>query len=258
MNRRLFLLAALSALGACRTNPDEHQPEQVLRVLTYNIHHGEGTDGVFDYERLAEAITRLTPDVVTLQEVDNKTLRANGVDQTRRLEELTGMHGVFGVAMDYQGGQYGEAILSRFPIANHEAHPLPFTEGREPRTALAARIVPDNGLPELTLVGTHLCHQDEDLRLRQAAEINRVFPADAAGPIILAGDLNSRRGSPPMNELLTGRWIDATNRESRIDYVLIRPEDPWTVIDTYVIDEPLTSDHPPVLTVLQWEGAERK
>ena len=131
--------------------------------------------------------------------------RSAGVDQTLRLAQLTGLHGVFGNAMDYSGGEYGEAILSRFPIAEYRAHPLPFTEGREPRAALAARIVPDNGLPEFVLIGTHLCHQDESLRLQQVTEINALFPPSGAAPVILAGDLNARRGSPPMEELLEAR-----------------------------------------------------
>ena len=82
-----FALAAALVLGACNTpsdpRPDERQPEPLLRVLTYNIHHGEGTDGVFDYQRLARVINELEPDVVALQEVDNKTRRAAGVDLRR-------------------------------------------------------------------------------------------------------------------------------------------------------------------------------
>ena len=255
-----FAFALALVFGACNTPSgprlDENQPEQLLRVLTYNIHHGEGTDGVFDYERLARVIIELEPDVVALQEVDNQTRRAAGVDQTLRLQELTGLLGVFGKAMDYSGGQYGEAILSSFPILEHQAHPLPFAEDREPRTALAARIAPDNGLPEFVLVGTHLCHQDEGLRLRQVTQINDLFPASGGVPIILVGDLNARRGSPPMDELLESRWVDATNPDSAIDYVLVRPSDPWTVVGRYVIEDRVTSDHRPVLTILRWEGEE--
>src|SRR6202165_2432600 len=47
-----------------------------LRVLTYNIHHGEGTDGRFDVPRLAEVIKSVRPDLVALQEVDEGTERA--------------------------------------------------------------------------------------------------------------------------------------------------------------------------------------
>lgn len=61
-------------------------------------------------------ITNLQPDLVALQEVDQKTGRSSGIDQAAELGHLTGMHWVFGKAMDYQGGGYGLAVLSRFPI----------------------------------------------------------------------------------------------------------------------------------------------
>ncbi|MDB4778333.1 endonuclease/exonuclease/phosphatase family protein, partial [bacterium] len=95
-----------------------------LRVLTYNIHHGRAMDGQFDYERLAATIAKLKPDVVALQEVDNKTERASGVDQAKRLGELLEMNHVFGNALYFSGGQYGEGVLSRFPIKDAKAHHL--------------------------------------------------------------------------------------------------------------------------------------
>ncbi|MEO1530005.1 MAG: endonuclease/exonuclease/phosphatase family protein, partial [Planctomycetota bacterium] len=111
-----------------------------LRVLTYNIHHGRGTDGKFDYERLARTIAKLKPDVVALQEVDNQTTRSSGVDQAKELGRRLQMHHVFGNAMDFAGGQYGEAVLSRFPILKSKTHALPHQAGNEPRAALAAHI----------------------------------------------------------------------------------------------------------------------
>ncbi len=78
-----------------------------LRVLTYNIHHGEGTDRKFDLERLAKSIQAPAPDMVALQEVERKTRRASGGDQAAELGKLTGMHAEFGKAMDYSGGEFG-------------------------------------------------------------------------------------------------------------------------------------------------------
>ena len=164
-----------------------------LRVLTYNIHHGEGSDGKFDYERLAGKIDELRPDVALLQEVDRGTKRAGGVDQAARLAELTGMESVFGRAMPYEGGEYGLAILSRFPIERFETYPLPFDFGQEPRSLLRARIVPDNGLPVFDCWATHLCHQSEDSRVRQAKQIRWVTREFDNAPAVLAGDFNARQ-----------------------------------------------------------------
>ena len=83
----------------------------IVRALTYNIHHGEGTDGRLDLSRLAAIISSAAPDLVALQEVDLGTARAGGVDQLAELGRLTGMHPVFGKAMDYQGGAYGVGVL---------------------------------------------------------------------------------------------------------------------------------------------------
>ena len=151
------------------------QPKARLRVLTYNIHHGEGTDGRFDYERLAGVITDLNPDVVALHEVDRKTRRARGIDQPALMEKLTGMKSVFGRSFHYSGGEYGNAVLSRLPVDNVQTHYLPFRFGQEPRAAVAARVSPDNGLPRFILVSTHLSTRARGSE--QAHQLNSLFPA---------------------------------------------------------------------------------
>jgi endonuclease/exonuclease/phosphatase family metal-dependent hydrolase len=241
-----FSLLITSIVGA-----DE---KPVLRVLTYNIHHGEGMDGKFDYERLARIIRSVTPDVVALQEVDKKTERADGIDQAAHLAALTGMEYAYGRAMYYSGGEYGEAILSRFPLSEPKGHPLPFTAGKEPRGMLVATVHPDNGIPVFLFANTHLCHISEELRTDQATHINALLPRDGTLPVILTGDLNARKGSATMDTLLQERWIDATKAISKIDYILLRPQDPWTIIEIKNIDEKVASDHLPVLAVLQWNG----
>ena len=70
----------------------------------------------------------------------------------------------------------------------------------------------------------------------------------------MAGDLNARPGSNPMKVLLDEAWIDAVAPKSRIDYVLLRKEDPWEIVETIIVDEPIVSDHDPILTILKWTG----
>ncbi|MCP4452589.1 MAG: hypothetical protein GY809_14100 [Planctomycetes bacterium] len=246
--------STLCILALSPVTPASNTPPHLLRVLTYNIHHAQGTDGKFDYQRLATIINRVKPDIVALQEVDRKTQRASGVDQGTHLAELTGMASVYGKAMDFSGGEYGQAILSRFPIVDSTVHGLTPKRGYEPRIMLCARIKPNNGLPDFDFAGTHLCHQSETRRTDQAKEINRRLTATGDMPVILAGDFNARSGSSSMAELLDTRWIDATEKTSRIDYILLRPNDPWQVIEVETIDEPVASDHKPVLAVLAWTG----
>ncbi len=107
------------------------QGPTTLRILAYNIHHGAGNDEVLDLERIAELIRSLDPDLVALQEIDNRTERTGGVAQAARLGQLTGMGSAFGKFMDYQGGEYGMAVLSRLDYEKPTNHVLP--AGPEPR-----------------------------------------------------------------------------------------------------------------------------
>jgi endonuclease/exonuclease/phosphatase family metal-dependent hydrolase len=265
-----FLL--LPSLGACSAGStsvsSSHSAAVVdrpirVRILTYNIHHGQGTDGVFDLPRIAQVIKDQDPDLVALQEVDNRTTRASGVDQAAELGRLTGMHHVFGKAMDYAGGGYGEAILSRFTIIESRNHGLPFSPGREPRAAIAAVVRIEPGGPDLVFVGTHFDHtRDPADRISQARRINDLFVRENGPPAILAGDLNAVPGSGPMNSLLR-YWSDASrdspaptipvvNPTRRIDYVLYRPAGSWRIVESRVIDERIASDHRPLLVVLEY------
>jgi endonuclease/exonuclease/phosphatase family metal-dependent hydrolase len=234
-----------------------------LRVLCYNIHHGEGTDGKVDLPRLARVIRAADPDLVALQEVDRNTKRTGGVDQTAELARRTGLHGAFGRAIDFQGGQYGQAILSRFPLGATTVHTLPGEPEREQRIAFEARLT--TGGREWSFVTTHLHHQQDGLRRRQAAKLNDLF-ADAPRPVVLAGDLNATPDSEPV-ALLRKQWAFATAAKDlltfpaarptkQIDYVLYRPAKRFEAVEAKVIDEPAASDHRPVLAVLRRAGAE--
>jgi endonuclease/exonuclease/phosphatase family metal-dependent hydrolase len=256
--RRCFIASvlaglALTALAGCQTGSVKPRAPGTLRVLTYNIHHGEAMDKKFDYHRLAKVINDLSPDIVALQEVDIGTERASGVDQAALLGKLCKMHHVFGQAMPHQGGQYGEAILSRFPIEKVLVHPLPYEFEQEPRAALEVRITP-HGIGPIAFVGTHLCHQKVENRVQQTQRLARLFSKQEGYPVILVGDFNARPGSEPMNVLLDAGWIDTVAPRSIIDYVLVRSCDPWKVKEVAIIDEPVVSDHDPVLVILQRQG----
>lgn len=259
MNRAI----ALSVLLLAWSVGSQNVPAPVtLRVLTYNIHHGEGNDGIFDLVRIAEVVKSSRADLVALQEVDRGTERASGVNQLAALERLTGLHGKFGKTMDYLGGDYGVAVLSRWPIAGAQDHPLPGTPDREPRTALTVHVRAGENGPLLHFTCTHFDQgREEQNRLAQAASLNELETHDDQ-PAILAGDFNSRSDTEVM-KTLEARWMNAfaadpslasDGRPRRGDYVLFRPVDRWRVLETRIIDERIASDHRPVLVVLEWTG----
>jgi endonuclease/exonuclease/phosphatase family metal-dependent hydrolase len=274
MNRAGPLLLGLAVVLACvderqdlesQSDPNPSTPEAAneapvrepgtLRILAYNIRHGEGMDSVINLKRVAELISELEPDIVTLQEIDSAVERTFAVNQVAVLGELTGMHALFGGFFDYQGGRYGMGLLSRYPILAYENHRLP--DGLEPRTALAARIDVDG--TELVVVGIHLYATHEE-RMAQARRVIDLLQ-DEAAPVILAGDCNSTPDSEVM-ALFAGPWqipdkgddnftfpSDTPDRE--IDYIIYRPADRFVIIDHWPVDEPLVSDHRPLILDLQ-------
>jgi len=212
-------------------------------------------DGKVDIRRAADLIAGLEPDLVVLQEIDNGADRSRQQDQMAVLSELTGLHARFGAFMPYQGGHYGIGLLSRFPIVESMNHLLP--EGAEPRSALDARVRLPSG-EELLLCSVHL-YRTETERLAQAQTLVEIY-REIDIPMILGGDFNSKPGSSVMN-LIEEVWtntdkgedrftMSSTNPRSEIDFVLYRPANRFDVVSIDVLDEPLVSDHRPVLMVL--------
>lgn len=261
---RVIVATALLALVGAVPADDKPAPK-ALRVLTYNIHHGAGTDGKLDLPRIAEVIKAAKPDFVALQEVDWNTTRTGKVDQAAELAKLTGLNGEFGKAIDLQGGAYGLAVLSRFPLKGARAHPLPGKEKQEARIVMRVTVEAGRGLPALTFLNTHLQHDDNETREKQVAKIDELF-GTAEGAFVLTGDLNAAPGSAPI-KALTKNWTFATEPggaglltipsdapRQQIDYVLFRPAGKFKVVEAKVIEEKVASDHRPVLAVLEWVG----
>ena len=231
-----------------------------LRVLTYNIHHGEGIDGKLDLARIAKVILSVEPHLVALQEVDQRTERTRGVDQPAELARLTGMQVVFGGNIRFQGGDYGNAVLSRLPVRSHRNHLLPSLDEGERRGVLAVELaLPSGG--DLLLLATHLDHRPKDAeRLASAKVINDLVAKAPDRPAILAGDLNATPESDVLARLLAA-WTNTTDKplatipvaspSRQIDFVLVRPAARWKTIETRVLDEAVASDHRALLTVLE-------
>lgn len=254
---------ALNSSVAVAQQFSSQVPEGLLRirVLSYNIHHAEGTDGVLDVERIAAVICSVNPDLVSLQEVDRRCSRSDNADQPAELAELTGFTSVFVKNIDLQGGEYGNAVLSRWPVIEHRNHALPNHRDGEQRGALAVSVRPPGFDSELTLIATHFDHRPDDSeRIASAQMLNDVFGADEIRPVILAGDLNARPDSAVLAKLLP-TWGNASRQvmltspadkpRSQIDYVLMRPARRWKVIECGVLDEAVASDHRAIFSVIE-------
>jgi endonuclease/exonuclease/phosphatase family metal-dependent hydrolase len=152
--------------------------------MTYNIHHGEGTDGKIDLNRIAEVIVSQRADIVALQEVDRGVERTARRDLIAELAALTRMNYAFGRNIDYQGGEYGNAILSKFPIIKHENHHFKMLRQGEQRGILRAVLDVDG--KRLILLNTHIDYrQDDTERLSNVEEIRLMLSDYSGQPVIL-------------------------------------------------------------------------
>jgi endonuclease/exonuclease/phosphatase family metal-dependent hydrolase len=257
---RVLLAIAIACSSPRSLHANEPTQPVTLQVLSYNIHHGEGLDGRLDLERIGAIIRGAQPDLVALQEVDQNLPRTDKVDQSAELARLTGMHVAFGGNYQFDGGDYGNAVLSRRPIRRRQNHRLPMPTPGEPRGLLEVEVELDGGEP-LVFLAAHLDHRPLDRSRRESAEaINELAAATPNRLSILAGDLNavpesevlkilrSQWHSPEGDSLLTS---PAKSPRRQIDYVLLRPASRWRVVDVKVLDEPIASDHRPLLVKLE-------
>ncbi|NYG56497.1 endonuclease/exonuclease/phosphatase family protein [Nocardioides perillae] len=201
-----------------------------LRVLTFNIHAGLG-GGRLQLGRVAEEIAATGADVVFLQEVDRFRARSGRTDQPALLAQRLGMEVAFGSNVRHpRGGQYGTAILSRWPIVDQRNLALPNRPGLEQRGLLFAAIDVE-GTP-LHAYGTHLQHTRGPARLEQMQAALQVIAADPV-PKVFAGDFNAGPASAALQvarRYLADPWpvvgdgpgltVPPRAPRRRIDYVL--------------------------------------
>jgi endonuclease/exonuclease/phosphatase family metal-dependent hydrolase len=238
----------------------------VISVLTYNIYHGETMLGNFDLDIIAKVLKESGADLIALQEVDFKTKRAKGYDLATELGHRIGYLPFFASAMSYDGGEYGEAILSRFSALSTRKIHLPNSEGNEPRTALEVAIELPSG-DTIYFVGTHLDHtRDPADRIAQGKTLASAFKQNGH-PGILAGDLNALPGSTTMKEI-TKFWnttalkdplptFPAKDPQRKIDYILVHPAERWQVLHTQTICDTIASDHCGYLITLKLKNIPR-
>jgi endonuclease/exonuclease/phosphatase family metal-dependent hydrolase len=246
MTRTFLLSTALALLATCAPSWTASAPEpHPLRVLVYNMHAGKDASGADNLPRVAEVVRKTEADLVLLQEVDRLTERSGRVDQIAELARLIGMHAAFGKTLDYQGGEYGIALFSRWPIAEDTLIHLPVDPpqlraggSREPRGVLLGRIAAPGG--PLYALNTHLDPSREDSYRRQEAaallEVAGRLRATGAS-VLLGGDLNATPESAVIGMLRGAGWRDAWEvcgrgegltypaREpvKRIDYLFLPP-----------------------------------
>lgn len=249
---------------------------KTLRVMTYNIYGARATSpaNAADLDAIAEVIRRQDPDFVTLNEVDVFTERSGkSVHQARDLAEKLGMEWHFSKAIDISGGQYGDAVLSKYPILETFSYTLPCAAEQpgEDRSLCVIRVEIDG--KSLYVASTHLDHLSGDAsRMVQAAEIRTICSTELTGDMILCGDLNAVPSSnviATMTSFLTAAGtIDQYTYPSddptrKIDYIMFTPINHFGVQNCQVVsrndqqvDGADASDHRPVVADIRFQTEE--
>jgi len=232
-----------------------------IRVMSYNIHVGVGMDKKLDLPRIAAVINGQRADLVGLQEVDRGVERTGRIDEIAELAKLTHMDYAFAFNLKYQGGQYGVAILSRYPIRSTDHRLYLNTREAERRGFIRAEVNIDGRV--VNFATTHLDYQYEDGRVFEAEQLLAGLK-DVKGPLIVVGDFNdvpTGGAYKLMNEQFADAWIEsgasdqglsypADKPAKRIDYILSRRTDRIRTKKAWIVST-LASDHIPVVADLE-------
>ncbi len=256
-----FILAFLFAVAAAPRLRAAEPARVRLHVMSYNIPLGLGKDKKLDLARLAGVIKRERADIVGLQEVDRGVERTGRVDEIKELARLTGMDYAFAHNLDYQGGQYGVAVLSRFPILSIDHWRYANRRERERRGFIRVEI--EVGGRRLNFVTTHLDYQFEDGRVFETEQLLKAL-ADVRGPLVVAGDFNEEPRGGAYEMMLKAGFTDAWTEDAaagltypadkptkRIDYVFHRNLGQDVHANTSVPDT-LASDHRPLVASIRF------
>lgn len=228
------------------------QAQHALRLMTYNIKNANGMDDICNFQRVANVINNASPDVVAIQEVDSMTRRSGQKYVLGEIAERTQMHACFAPAIEFDGGKYGIGLLTRQVPLRLQAIPLPGRE--EARTLILAEF------QDYIYGCTHLSLTEED-RMK-SLEIVKSFTASYKKPLFLAGDMNAEPESDFIKELQKDFQILSNPKQSTypapepketIDYVtaLKSNANGFALISSQVLNEPLASDHRPILVELR-------
>lgn len=246
--KKLFFAATifLSALTACNDSTS------TVTMMSYNIHNGIGLDKVTDYARIGELIKSYSPDIVAIQEIDSVTTRSDGKYVLAEIAKVAEMDDYFAPAIDFRGGKYGIGLLCKNKPLDIHRLPLP---GREEARALIAAEFPD-----YIFACTHLSLTEEDRNT--SISIISDLAKESGKPFFIAGDFNAKPDSHFIQTItrdftpITGTTtptFPADTPNIVIDYIMSYNATGRGIIvnNAAVIDEPVMSDHRPIIAIVE-------
>lgn len=267
----VFLISCSFANDTSSKKQDSEESDELkLRVMAYNIHHANppSKPEYIDIDAIVKVIKAADPDILALQEVDVNIPRSGAINEAEVIAEQLNMNVFFGKAIDYHGGEYGVAILSKYPMSEEVVHKLPTkaeTNG-EPRVLATAKIKLSDGTV-IRFGSTHLDAQKSSVN--RELQINKIakIASNEHLPFIIAGDFNATPGSEVIRVLDNhfqrtcsdcSPTIPVNEPKKAIDFIAYKhPLKQFSVVSHEVIDEKYASDHLPILSVLSYKKAEQ-
>lgn len=235
-------------------------------ILSYNIRiahpPSKGWDEI-DLPAVAKVINQANPDLVALQEVDVFTKRSGkDVHQAKELARMTNMNYFFAKAVDRSGGDYGVAILSRYPIQEAKGYRLPVsdTTKNEIRALAVIKVQLSSG-ENIIFCSAHLDHLSDEIRLLQTQKMMVILNKYESFPLIIGADLNMTPENDIMDTIKKQLKIDiknfpltfpAVDPKRTIDYILLNDAayEKYNALEYTTINETYASDHLPLKVVL--------
>src|SRR5215218_2818720 len=203
--------------------------ETRLRVATWNVWWRFGP-WAERQPAIAETLRRIDADVIALQEVWDVD---DGTGQSEALAEALGYEHVFASGFDAGEASFGNAVLSRWPIATSDTRALPTTPSTD-EFRVVLRVEVDGPRGRFELYTTHLNWRYDESHVRQAqVRALAEFVAESAGrpyPPIVCGDFNAEPDSDEIR-MLTGRAAVPVARVAAIEPInAVYPSDHYAVV----------------------------
>lgn len=253
-----FALALALGMGGCCWIKGEASDREVS-LLTYNIQVGKSIQRKeSNVENAAALIRSIGAETVVLNEVDFYTERTGKIDQPKIIAEAGNYHYCFGVAFLFSNGEYGNVVMSKYPLERVALLRMG-DDGNESRSATLVKVL----APEpYYVLGTHFLATDgeesEAIRMASIDRIVEYIEKHNLSPVVLMGDLNTPPDSPSINylrekgffvtnDLVPGEVsFPADDPNILLDYIAIYPANAAECLDHYVVEDDHTSDHRPV------------
>ncbi|HEY8208615.1 MAG TPA: endonuclease/exonuclease/phosphatase family protein [Myxococcaceae bacterium] len=213
-----------------------------LTLASYNVHSGIGTDGRFDLRRVGEVLQEIGPDIAALQEVGDYLGRTPQFPHPELLANMLGLQLAYGPNVVRDGRRYGNAILSRLPIARTHNYDLSI-KGREPRGALRCDLDLPSGR-RLHVFCLHLGLRPRERRAQEGLLLAADIIRDAVrpDPLVVCGDFNAW-GNAPIPTLARQAIHDAAYLLDAHHLRTYHSKFPFIRVDRVMVDDQVRPIH---------------